>query len=86
MLRAASVELVAKKIRRCYSEGRDISLPRTGEGKIPISGDGFCSAFLYTSSGIAIILLLMGMGLFSSYFQIQRWQKTLSQSEHNASA
>jgi signal transduction histidine kinase len=35
---------------------------------------------------IAIILLLVGIGLFSSYFQIQRWQKTLSQREHNGSA
>jgi signal transduction histidine kinase len=36
--------------------------------------------------GIAIMLLLIGIGLFSEYSQIRRWKQTLSKREHNASA
>jgi hypothetical protein len=35
--------------------------------------------------GIAILLLLIGIGLFSDYLQIQRWKQTLSKREPNAS-
>jgi hypothetical protein len=36
--------------------------------------------------GIAILLLVIGIGLFSDYIQIQRWKQTLRKREHNASA
>jgi signal transduction histidine kinase len=37
-----------------------------------------------TAYGVAIILLLMGIGLFSDYFQIQRWRQTFSQRKQSA--
>ena len=37
-----------------------------------------------TAYGVAIILLLMGIGLFSDYFQIQRWRQTFDQRKQSA--
>jgi signal transduction histidine kinase len=39
-----------------------------------------------TAYGVAIILLLMGIGLASDYFQIQRWRQTFDQREQSADA